>query len=53
MLRNGWVVQQLGLCTLTAKGRVQPLIEELKSHRLCGVAEKRLELSTQYMLATC
>ena len=52
MLRNGWVVQRLGLCTLTAKGRVQPLIEELKSHRLCGVAKKRLEFSTQYMLAT-
>ena len=56
MLRNGWrnslVVQWLGLCTLPAKGLVQPLIEELKSHRLCGVAKKRLELSAQYMLVT-
>ena len=44
MLRNSWrnsqVVQWLGLCTLPAKGLVQPLIEELKSHRLCGVAKK-------------
>ena len=56
MLRNSWrnsrVVQWLGLCTLPAKGLVQPLIEELKSHRLCGVAKERLELSAQYMLVT-
>ena len=32
--RNSLAVQWLGLCTLTAKGRVQSLVRELRSHKL-------------------
>ena len=38
---NSLVVQWLGLSTFTASVQVQSLVEELRSHKLCGMAKKK------------
>ena len=37
-VRGSVAVQWLGLCTVTAVAWVHPLVRELRSHKLCGIA---------------
>ena len=37
-VRGFVAVQWLGLCTVTAVAWVHPLVRELRSHKLCGIA---------------
>ena len=46
-LGNSLSAQLLGLCTLP-RGQIQSLVEELRSHKLYGVGEKKVRVASRF-----